>query len=355
MEFSDDISPVYVPDHDVGSDSDDTLLDTDSSSNAMSTLTSGEVAAYFHSVHGYTYTSDENLPLVFPIGPDSVNINILYHTLVRFYQDGQNVPIEADRVLRAGGVDPASVGARVLDVITNSGTWVQEMAEEYPTASFLSIDVKPLLPFDPHPRIVFEVYDLYAGIAEPDASFDVVHARQCVTTTRNFNFLLREMHRVLKPNGVLVITEIPTQGYEWSNPSEVLQSAPRQAHGLRLFRRALESQGIDLTVWEDLSARLKPSHPLWTERTIDPSIGIVEAPPKGSRGFHSVQQRTRLIPSRPWHEDEVQRIIGSLARFLFENTWQALIPLTVIMGMDKSESRTLVAGILEELANDEVK
>jgi ubiquinone/menaquinone biosynthesis C-methylase UbiE len=32
--------------------------------------------------------------------------------------------------------------------------------------------------------------------------------------TKNFNFLLREMHRVLKPNGVLVITEIPTQGYE---------------------------------------------------------------------------------------------------------------------------------------------
>jgi hypothetical protein len=56
------------------------------------------------------------------------------------------------------------------------------MAEAYPTATFLSIDVKPLVPFDPHPRIIFEVYDLYAGIAEPDASFDVVHARQCVTT-----------------------------------------------------------------------------------------------------------------------------------------------------------------------------
>ncbi|KAG8681126.1 hypothetical protein FRC08_015824 [Ceratobasidium sp. 394] len=197
------------------------------------------------------------------------------------------------------------------------------MAEEYPAASFLSIDIKPLLPFDPHPRIVFEVYDLYAGIAEADASFDVVHARQCVTTTKNFNFLLREMHRVLKPNGILVITEIPTQGYEWNNPAEILHSAPRRVHGIRLFRRALETQGIDLSVWEDLSGRLKPSHPLWAERTIDSAIGIVEAPPKGSgsiRGFRSVKHRTRLIPSGPWPEDEVQRIIGSLSRFMFKNT-----------------------------------
>jgi hypothetical protein len=57
---------------------------------------------------------------------------------------------------------------------------VQEMASMYPNAEFLSLDVKPLTALVPHPRIDFEVYDLYAGISEPDASFDVVHARQCV-------------------------------------------------------------------------------------------------------------------------------------------------------------------------------
>jgi hypothetical protein len=59
------------------------------------------------------------------------------------------------------------------------------MVDVYPTATFVSIDVKPLASFPPHERIVFEVYDLYAGIAEPDNSFDVVHARQCVTTVSN--------------------------------------------------------------------------------------------------------------------------------------------------------------------------
>jgi hypothetical protein len=161
------------------------------------------LADYFQSVHGFFYTSDENIPLVFPVVPDSGQLNVVFHTIVRLCQDGENVSAEADGVLRAGGVDNQAGGARVLDVITNCGTWlvfvimifgyvpqlscwarVQEMAEAYPTATFLSIDVKPLVPFDPHARIDFEVYDLYAGIAEPDASFDVVHARQCVTTVR---------------------------------------------------------------------------------------------------------------------------------------------------------------------------
>ncbi|KAG8688120.1 hypothetical protein FRC09_013099 [Ceratobasidium sp. 395] len=360
MDSPDDTSLVYAPDYGLDSaDSDGTFFDTDSSNDTMSTLTSGEVAEYFHSVHGYTYTSDENLPLVFPVVPSTVQLNVLYHTLVRLCQDGQNVPPEADEVLRAGGVNPRlSTGARVLDVITNCGTWVQEMAEEYPSARFLSIDVKPLLPFDPHPRIAFEVYDVYAGIAEPDATFDVVHARQCVTTTKNFNFLLREMHRVLKPNGILVVTEIPTQGYEWSDPNKILQSAPRRAHGLRLFRRALKLQGIDLGVWEDLSARLEPTHSLWTERTIDPAVGIVEDLPKAlypARGFQSIKQRTRLIPSGPWPDDEAQRLIGSLARFLFTNTWRALIPLMIIMGMDEGDVRRIVDGILEEFGDNEIK
>ena len=58
---------------------------------------------------------------------------------------------------------------------------VQEMADIYPTTYFVSADVKPLTAHAPHPRIKYEVYDLYAGIAEPDASFDLVHARICVT------------------------------------------------------------------------------------------------------------------------------------------------------------------------------
>lgn len=63
-----------------------------------------------------------------------------------------------------------------------------EMAGAYPTAEIVSLDVSPLTSFVPHPRITFEVYDLYAGITEPDASFDVIRARQCIMLVRSTNF-----------------------------------------------------------------------------------------------------------------------------------------------------------------------
>jgi putative alpha-1,2-mannosidase len=142
-----------------------------------------------------------------------------------------------------------------------------------------------------------------------------------------------------------------------SNPSKVLESAPRRAAGLRLFRRSLESQGIDLSVWEDLSSRLRPNHPLWTERSIDPVIGVVEVPHTSSsiRGFHTIEQRTWLVPSGPWPEDKAQRIIGSLARMLFTNTWRALAPLLLMMGMDEAQSEAMVEGILEEFADNQIR
>lgn len=35
-----------------------------------------------------------------------------------------------------------------------------------------------------------------------------------MTQTKDFNFLLREMHRVLKPCGILLIGEMPLQAFE---------------------------------------------------------------------------------------------------------------------------------------------
>jgi hypothetical protein len=60
------------------------------------------------------------------------------------------------------------------------------MVSTYPDEEFVSLEVKPLAALAPHSRIRFEVYDLYTRIAEPDARFDPVHARQCVTLASGF-------------------------------------------------------------------------------------------------------------------------------------------------------------------------
>ncbi|KAF8597281.1 hypothetical protein BDV93DRAFT_562456 [Ceratobasidium sp. AG-I] len=168
------------------SDSDGVTFSDSSSDRTMSTLQSSEVAEYFRTVHGFTYLDDQSLPIVLPTDNLAERLNVVLHTLLRLAYNGVNVPPVVDELLRSGGVNPTTGGAAVLDVATNSGAWVQEMAETYPTTQFVSVDLKPLALFVPHKRIEFEVYNFSTGLTYPDASFDFVHARHCVTPVSGF-------------------------------------------------------------------------------------------------------------------------------------------------------------------------
>lgn len=55
------------------------------------------------------------------------------------------------------------------------------MATEFPHVDFVSLDMVPLVPHTPRANVIFEVYDVYNGLAEPDASFDMVHTRRTVS------------------------------------------------------------------------------------------------------------------------------------------------------------------------------
>ncbi|KAF8597284.1 S-adenosyl-L-methionine-dependent methyltransferase [Ceratobasidium sp. AG-I] len=359
-----DTTPVYrVTDHQTEhgshghtdiqepSDSDGMSFSDSSSDRTMSTLQSYEVAEYFRTVHGFTYLNDENLPIFLPIDNLAERLNVVLHTIIRLAYNGVNVPPIVDALLRSGGVDHMATGARVLDVATNSGSWVQEMAETYPTAKFVSVDLKPLAPFVPHQSIEFEVYNFSTGFTYPDASFDFVHARLCVTLTKDFSSLLREMHRVLKPGGILMIAEYPVQPYEVDNPSVHLYSSPRRVAGVKMFRQAWEAQGIDLTPWEDMSSRLEPSHPLWDNHSPSQTAKLEDVP-NVVRGFHSVTLHTRLIPSGPWPTDQTQRMIGGLARLLSSNFYTALLPMLMMKGMEQDKAQEIVDGLVEETMDD---
>lgn len=58
------------------------------------------------------------------------------------------------------------------------------MATEFPHCDITSVDIAPLTAHVPRANIAFEVYDLYAGVAEPDESFDYVSCRHVQTVVR---------------------------------------------------------------------------------------------------------------------------------------------------------------------------
>ncbi|QRV94462.1 methyltransferase domain protein [Ceratobasidium sp. AG-Ba] len=221
---SDDYSPVVHPDN---SDSDDfSDIDSDGSDTtvrSMSTLSSLEVSSFFREVYGRAYPADANIPQFVPLDLGEVVRLELQHYYLKLLLESNYVgPVQS--ILAPDPTSPRR--KRVLDIFTADGTWVQEMASEFPHVDFVSLDMIPLVPHKPRANVSFEVYDVYNGFAELDASFDMVHTRRTVSQIRDYHAFLREVDRVLKPGGLLVFGQLEIEVYEYIPPSPTTVSTP---------------------------------------------------------------------------------------------------------------------------------
>ncbi|QRV78398.1 methyltransferase domain protein [Ceratobasidium sp. AG-Ba] len=127
------------------------------------------------------------------------------------------------------------------------------MGQQFPHVDILSLDNFPLCPHIPRPNVAFEVYDLYNGIAAPDATFDVVHLRHTMMHLRNPKDFIRDVYRVLKPGGLFLFSESELDGFDGRNPEfPALSSLPALCEGFQITRHALSQQGVDVHMWRDL-------------------------------------------------------------------------------------------------------
>ncbi|KAJ8661504.1 hypothetical protein O0I10_002770 [Lichtheimia ornata] len=92
----------------------------------------------------------------------------------------------------------------VLDVACGTGTWLMEMASEFPNAQFYGIDIYTMYPSDiKPPNVHFIQGNVLEGLPYDDATFDFVHMSYVSTcfSQRDRRQLLHQIRRVLKPGG----------------------------------------------------------------------------------------------------------------------------------------------------------
>ncbi|KAI7903928.1 S-adenosyl-L-methionine-dependent methyltransferase [Cokeromyces recurvatus] len=95
---------------------------------------------------------------------------------------------------------------RVLDLACGNGTWILEMATEFPDSQFYGVDLSATYPTTIKPiNTHFSQYDIIQpnGLPYPDNYFDYIHMRQVYIcfSTDDWVTIMKEIKRLLKPGG----------------------------------------------------------------------------------------------------------------------------------------------------------
>ena len=219
------------------------------------------------------------------------------------------------------------------------------MAVEYPHVKFTGCNVVPTR----HPysdKVQFEVYNVADGLHGKDNHYDLIHASGCYkmvswfslvhglraldvnsgfSKTRDFQFWLREMKRLLKPGGILIICDMEMAVW-MRDASDPWFRIPTMCQYTDCVHSSLLSQGIDLTHMPFVGTWLR-------------EIG----------GFSIVDDTVTAVPVGAWEPDELQKEIGAMARDNIMSALYSTHPLWSRLGKTPQEIEQLAASARHEL------
>ena len=157
----------------------------------------------------------------------------------------------------AGQLPPRSTGKRLLDVGCGTGTLIKRSLERYPTVvSVTGVDVSEGMLRQAQERSVGKaparqvawIRQRGENLDFPPVSFDIV---VCASTFHYFKHpvtMLCELHRVLKPGGMLIVEDYSREGplarhFAWA--IRLYDPLHRRAYTLADMKRLLAVAGLD--------------------------------------------------------------------------------------------------------------
>ncbi|KAG7452446.1 S-adenosyl-L-methionine-dependent methyltransferase [Guyanagaster necrorhizus] len=282
---------------------------------------------FFRHVHGRSLNT-LNTSYLLPSDRDEVKRSEYHHRMLKFVFGGQNYVGPVREALQFGQQ------RRVLDLGTGGGLWAIEMADEFPRAEVIGIDLAPIQPRDVPPNCTFELCDLdQRSIPYPDGYFDLIHARSMFMGIHNYPRFLREVSRLLRPGGLVILIEpdlTPT-----IDPSSPAVSSQPDASGW-------------FTFWETYHTCLR-------RQRIDPTVPQRMADLLVSTGmFENIVRREGNIPVGSWPREPVALTVGQLQWMDYELLLPALRPFFLTVGLPETTVRSLVADAQHDLYHPSV-
>lgn len=214
---------------------------------------------------------------------------------------------------------------KIIDIGTGTGAWAIDIADRYPGASVVGIDLSPIQPEWTPGNVKFFVDD-----AEDDwvngRDFDFVHFRSVAPILRKLDKVLVDAHENMRSGGWIEFQELHGQIH---SDDGTMTSDDKLKTFYELVVQAFQSLGLDFHKARDLGPHLEAA------------------------GFRNVQCQIMKIPIGTWPKDNTQRLIGYYSKLAVK--WAATAftgkPFEA-MGISKSQSDAWCKTVWEDLEDD---
>ncbi|QRV75505.1 methyltransferase domain protein [Ceratobasidium sp. AG-Ba] len=304
------------------------------STSSGSTIESEDLPGYFVVHHGRQQPANDNVVKWFP--SDNIRRFVMQYLASKSIFGGDYVgPVK--QLLAPTGERQR----QVLELGTKTGTWIQSMATQFPHVQFRTLDIVPVIPHVPRDNIAFEVYDFTEGILLRDGSQDAVFLNIIIERVKDYRTLLREVHRVLRPGGLIYINDYTPDFWDSSTPKSVAwRTNPRGCQLHSLVQQHVTSLGIDPDTCDKLPQWLAPDSEVWDE---------------SQTGFKDVTSVTRMYPGYP-HDgfscmDKVDAKMVPYIRYLTVTSMRDMCGLLKDIGLGNQDAERLVEDTIQELSS----
>ncbi|OAQ86721.1 UMTA methyltransferase family protein [Purpureocillium lilacinum] len=248
-------------------------------------------------------------------------------------REGVKHRLYSDYILE-GKLFIAPVGPRpqkIVDLGTGFGLWALDVAEQYPSARVIGVDLSPIQPNWLPPNLEFRVEDLddeYRPWTNIYLGADLMHLRFLLPTVRRPELLLRNCLENLKPGGWIEIHDIIPRIFSDDGTAG-------DNHPIHILYKHIDGPFSSVYGW---NLQFPPSAPRILE----------------SLGFVNITVRRNAIPIGRWHNDARLREMGVFSQSLLSDWLVTMLHRYETLGLDADGAHKLGQDILDAFNNPRI-